>query len=117
MTATKDTAADRPAPEQEHVPGEPDMWFFVLFESLVFASYFCVYLWFRTQNEQAFLEAQSALTLPLGILDTILLLTSSWAIARCVQHARAGRYQLAQRFVFVTAGLGIAFLALKLVEW
>ena len=34
-------------------------------------------------------------TLPLGILDTIVLLTSSWAIARCVQHARAGRYQAA----------------------
>ena len=67
------------------------MWLFVLFESLVFTSYFCVYLYSRTQDERAFLEAQSALTLPLGILDTILLLTSSWAIARCVQHARAGR--------------------------
>ena len=70
------------------MPGEPDMWFFVLFESLVFTSYFCVYLYSRTQDEAGFLAAQSALTLPLGVLDTILLLTSSWAIARCAQHAR-----------------------------
>jgi nitric oxide reductase NorE protein len=76
-----------------------------------------VYLYFRTQDERAFLDAQSHLTLPLGILDTILLLTSSWAIACCVQHARAARYRAAQQFALVTAGLGAAFLALKLVEW
>ena len=116
MTATED-ATDSQTNESEHVPGEPDMWFFVVFESLVFLSYLCVYLYFRTQNEDAFLEAQSALTLPLGILDTIVLLTSSWAIARCVQYARAAQYRLARQFAFVTTGLGVAFLALKLVEW
>jgi len=88
-----------------------------VFESLVFTSYFCVYLYFRTQHERAFLDAQSALTLPLGIVETILLLTSSWAIARCVQDTRAARYRSAQRFAIVTAGLGASFLALKLVEW
>ena len=43
------------APEEgstEHVPGGRDIWFFVLFESLVFTSYFCVYLFNRTQHEQ-----------------------------------------------------------------
>ena len=55
---------DAPTEDGERIPGEPDMWVFVLFESLVFASYFCVYLYFRTQDEAAFLEAQSALHLP-----------------------------------------------------
>jgi nitric oxide reductase NorE protein len=117
MTATEDATADARSEGLERVPGQPDMWFFVVFESLVFTSYFCVYLYFRTQDEKAFLEAQTALTLPLGILDTILLLTSSWAIARCVQQARAARHRVAQQFALVTAGLGVAFLALKLVEW
>jgi nitric oxide reductase NorE protein len=103
--------------ELGHVPGDAGMWFFVMFESLVFTAYICVYLYFRTQEEQAFLEAQSALTLPLGILDTIVLLTSSWAIARCVQHAHAGRYRAANRLAFVTIGLGVAFSALKVAEW
>jgi nitric oxide reductase NorE protein len=116
MTMT-DAAPDAPVGELERIPGEPDMWFFVFFESLVFASYFCVYLYARTQNEHAFLHAQAALALPLGILDTILLLTSSWAIARCVTHARAARYRAAQQYALVTAGFGVAFLGLKLVEW
>jgi nitric oxide reductase NorE protein len=109
--ATPDASAE------ERVPGESGMWFFVLFESLIFTSYFCVYLYFRTQDEQAFLEAQSALRLPLGVVDTIVLLTSSWAIARGVGEARAGRYEEARRLALVTIGLGAVFSVLKLVEW
>jgi len=117
MAATDAPTTDPAHEEVGRVPGEGDMWFFVLFESLVFTSYFCVYLYFRAQNEAAFLEAQSALDLPLGILDTIVLLTSSWAIARCIQHARAGRHQVARQLALVTVGLGALFSALKLVEW
>jgi len=101
----------------EHVPGGRDIWFFVLFESLVFTSYFCVYLFNRTQHEQAFLLGQSHLLLWLGVLETIVLLSSSWAVARCVQHARAGRYDASKRDALFTAGLGVLFLALKVVEW
>ena len=116
MTTTEDTA---PAGTEEdrHVPGQPDMWFFVLFESLIFTSYFCVYLYYRTQNETAFLRAQSHLSLWLGVLSTIFLLTSSWSVARCVQAARAGRYQVAMRDAFLTAGFGVGFLVLKIIEW
>jgi nitric oxide reductase NorE protein len=101
----------------ERFPGDPDMWLFVIVESLVFTSYFCIYLWSRTQHQRAFLEAQAELTMWLGILDTIVLLTSSWAIARCVQHTRAGRHQDARRAALTTAGLGVAFFALKVAEW
>ena len=117
MSVTEDVSTDPRGEDAERVPGEGDMWFFVMFESLVFASYFCVYLYARTQHEHAFLKAQAALNLPLGIVDTILLLTSSWAIARCAQETRAARYRVAQQYAVVTTGLGVAFLALKLVEW
>jgi nitric oxide reductase NorE protein len=110
-------AAGEGADEVDHFPGEPDIWLFVVFETLVFTSYFAIYLYSRTQHEQAFLEAQSALTLWLGIIETILLLTSSWAIARCVLHTRDGRYDAARQAAVVTTGLGTTFLALKVVEW
>ena len=101
----------------ERFPGDPDMWLFVVVESLVFTSYFCIYLYARTQHARAFLEAQSGLTMWLGTLDTVVLLTSSWSIARCVQHAGAARYDRALRSACTTAGLGIVFLALKVAEW
>jgi nitric oxide reductase NorE protein len=99
------------------VPGQPDMWFFVLFESLIFTSYFGVYLYYRAQHEQAFLEAQSHLTLWLGVVETVVLLTSSWSIARCVEQARSGRYDAARRGAFLTAAFGGIFMVLKIVEW
>jgi nitric oxide reductase NorE protein len=117
MTTTESPASLLRPKSSRHVPGQPDMWVFVLFESLVFTSYFCVYLYARTQHEAAFLRSQAHLLLWLGVLDTVVLLTSSWAVARCVQHARAGRYGLARRDAWVTAGLGFVFLVLKIVEW
>jgi nitric oxide reductase NorE protein len=101
----------------ERFPGDPDMWLFVVVESLVFTSYFCIYLYERTQHERAFLQAQSALTMWLGILDTVVLLTSSWTVARCVQQTRAGDYGAARRSALTTAGLGVAFSVLKVAEW
>ena len=101
----------------ERFPGDPGMWVFVLIESLVFTSYFCIYLFARTQHPASFLAAQSALTMWLGVLDTIVLLTSSWAIARCVQQTHAGQYRDAQRSAIVTVALGLAFFSMKIAEW
>jgi nitric oxide reductase NorE protein len=117
VTTTESRVPLLPKSEGKHVPGQPDMWVFVLFESLVFTSYFCVYLYTRTQHERSFLQSQAHLLLWLGVLDTVVLLTSSWAMARCVQQARAGSYELAMRDAWVTAGLGFVFLVLKVVEW
>jgi nitric oxide reductase NorE protein len=98
-------------------PGDPDMWLFVVVESLVFTSYFCIYLYARTQHQEAFLQAQSALTMWLGVLDTIVLLTSSWAIARCVQRLHDGDYAAARTQAFAAGGLGVGFFGLKIAEW
>jgi nitric oxide reductase NorE protein len=105
------------APHARRVPGQPDMWFFVLFESLIFTSYFGVYLYYRAQHEPAFLQAQSHLDLWLGVLDTVALLTSSWSVARCVEQARDGRYDAARRDALLTVGFGVAFMVLKIAEW
>jgi nitric oxide reductase NorE protein len=100
-----------------HWPGQPDMWVFVFCESLIFTSYFGIYLYYRAQHEQAFLRSQSHLDLWAGIAETIALLTSSWAIARSVQAARAGNFSAARRNAFATAGFGMVFMALKVSEW
>lgn len=116
MTTTEATPRSEES-EWGHIPGQPGMWFFVLFESTIFTAYFCTYLYSRTRHEGAFLRSQSHLSLGLGIADTIVLLASSWAIARCVQMARAGRHQAALRDALITAGFGLAFAVLKIFEW
>lgn len=99
------------------IPGQPDMWAFVLFETLVFTSYFVVYLTSRTQNRQLYLQSQADLDLRFGVFNTVVLLLSSWAVARCVQAAREGAYRDALRDAFLTVCFGISFLVSKVFEW
>ncbi|QRY53166.1 cytochrome c oxidase subunit 3 [Mycolicibacterium septicum] len=99
------------------VPGQPDMWMFVLFESLLFTAYFSVYLVSRTQNPELFLQSQSHLDLRIGVVNTIALLLSSWSIARCVQASRDGNYRSALTNVFLTISFGVIFLVGKIIEW
>ena len=99
------------------VPGQPDMWMFVLFESLLFTGYHSVYLVSRTQNEDLYLQSQADLDLGIGVFNTIALLLSSWAIARCVQASRNGAYRSALINAFLTISFGLVFLTSKVLEW
>jgi nitric oxide reductase NorE protein len=108
---------ETPSTKPRAVPGQPDMWAFVLFETLVFTSYFVVYLFSRTQNSDLYLHAQAQLDLRIGVFNTVVLLTSSWAVACCVQAARAGRYEQALSNALLTAGFGLLFFASKILEW
>jgi nitric oxide reductase NorE protein len=99
------------------VPGQPDMWFFVLFETLLFTGYFSVYLVSRTQNHELYLQSQADLDLRFGVFNTIALLLSSWAIARCVQASRAGAHRSALTNAFLTIFFGLVFLISKVLEW
>ena len=87
------------------VPGQPDMWAFVLFETLIFTAYFGFYLFYRARSPELFLHSQAQLDLRIGVFDTLVLLLSSWSVARCVQSSRAGAYRAALRDVFITAAL------------
>jgi nitric oxide reductase NorE protein len=93
------------------------MWAFVLFETLVFTAYFGFYLFFRARSPELFLHAQAQLDLRIGVFNTLVLLLSSWSVARCVQSARAGAYPAALRDVFLTAAFAAVFLFLKVFEW
>lgn len=99
------------------VPGQPDMWAFVLFETWIFTAYFGFYLFYRGRNAELFLHSQAQLDLRIGVFDTLVLLLSSWSVARCVQSSRTGAYRMALRDVFLTAGFAAVFLLFKIFEW
>jgi nitric oxide reductase NorE protein len=99
------------------VPGQPDMWAFVLFEAFVFTAYFTVYVFSRARSPDLFLASQAHLDLRVGVFNTLVLLTSSWFVARCVRAARARSYRSASVNAFLTMLAGLVFLVSKLLEW
>jgi nitric oxide reductase NorE protein len=99
------------------VPGQPDMWAFVLFEALLFTGYFTVYMVCRTRNPELYLQSQAQLDLRIGVFNTLVLLISSWCVARCVQSAREGTFRSALTNAFLTMLFGFVFLGSKVSEW
>ncbi|MDP7725470.1 cytochrome c oxidase subunit 3 [Mycobacterium sp. TY814] len=99
------------------VPGQPDMWVFVLFETLVFTAYFGFYLFYRARSPELFVHSQAQLDLRVGVLNTLVLLLSSWSVARCVQSSRSGAHRVALRDLIVTPVFAAVFLLFKVSEW
>jgi len=99
------------------VPGQPDMWVFVLFEALVFTAYFTVYIVDRGRSPDLFLQSQAHLSLRVGVFNTLVLLASSWSVARSVQAARERAYGAALSNAFLTLFFGVVFLVSKVLEW
>jgi nitric oxide reductase NorE protein len=114
MTAV---ANPKPRAHARFVPGQPDMWAFVLFEALVFTAYFVVYVVRRTWSPDLFLASQAQLDLRVGVFNTLVLLASSWSVARCVQAARERSYRAASNHAFLTLLFGSVFLVSKVLEW
>ncbi len=116
MTDLETDAAETNKPAR-FVPGQPDMWAFALFETLVFTAYIGFYLFYRARSPELFLHAQAQLDLRVGVFNTLVLLLSSWSVARCVQSARASAYGPALKGAFLTALFALVFLVSKVFEW
>jgi nitric oxide reductase NorE protein len=99
------------------VPGQPDMWALVLFEAVLFTCYFTVYMVCRVMDPDLFLQSQVLLQPGWGVLNTLVMLASSWSIASGVQQARAGDHPAAVKSVCMTFALGLVFVGLKVGEW
>ncbi|MGH7133083.1 MAG: cytochrome c oxidase subunit 3, partial [Phycisphaerales bacterium] len=64
-----------------------------------------------------FLQSQAHLDLRVGVLNTLVLLASSWSVARCVQAAREGSFRSALTNAFLTMLFGFGFFVSKVLEW
>lgn len=105
------------APSPGYIPGESSMWFFILGDLLIFGVYFIGYIVYRGQNQELFLHSQQHLNQGIGVINTIVLLTSSLFVALGTEAARAGKTPRAFRLIAVAFALGLAFPLLKMVEW
>jgi len=93
------------------------MWVMVLGDMIIFGGYFIIYMIYRAKAPAEYLAAQQHLNLAIGVLNTIVLLTSSWFIARSVLAARAGRHELAIRLTYAGGLCGVVFIIVKAYEW
>jgi nitric oxide reductase NorE protein len=102
---------------RHHLPGDGAIWFCVLGDLIIFGAYFVTFIVFRARDEASFVASAGHLNLGIGFINTLLLLASSWLVARCVIAARAGNDQRAIQFAAGAAACGVLFIVIKLYEW
>ena len=93
------------------------MWIFLATEVLFFGGLFITYTVYRIWYGQSFAEASHHLSVVTGAISSIVLLTSSLAMACAVTAARLGQRKFLVMCLLTTALLAITFLGLEGSEW
>lgn len=93
------------------------MWFFILAELLVFGVFFLAYAFARTHNVEIFNASQLELDRFSGVINTVLLISSSYFVVIAVSRIRAGNPRACAHWLIIAMACGAAFLALKLSEF
>src|SRR5437868_10330993 len=93
------------------------MWTFLATEILFFGGMFLSYLTYRHLYPQAFALASRHTIVLYGTINTAILLTSSLTMALAVQAARENNIKWLFRFLVITILFGLAFLAVKGLEY
>lgn len=101
----------------ERLPGDGSMWVFVLGDLTIFTVYFVIFMVYRSNEQLLFLQGQQHLDQTVGVINTLVLLASSWCLARSVRSAHAGQYGDALRLTVGSGVCGVLFMATKIYEW
>jgi len=103
--------------DRERAADSFGMWIFLATEAMLFGAILVGYLIIRLKYHAAFAGGSHALSLPIGTVNTTILLTSSFAMAVAVETAKSGGGRIVRRALAATAALGLAFIALKGFEY
>ncbi len=111
MTETLET------PIQKRLPGDFAIWIFIYAELLVFGVFFISYAITRSNHVALFNESQLLLNQTAGMINTIVLITSSWFVVNAVHAIKRGEQQRCVRWLQASIGTGAIFLLIKSFEF
>ncbi len=93
------------------------MWLFLVTELMMFGGLFFTYGLYRTQYSDAFHHGSMHLNGFLGLVNTCVLLVSSFTMAMAVYSSATNRRKAIVGWLVLTWLLGATFLGIKAVEW
>lgn len=102
---------------QRRIPGELGIWLLVFGEMFEFSLFFGVLLYGRAHDPQLFAQSQALLNQNLGLVNTLLLLTSSLLVVLGVDAAHRGLRPRAARLIGWAGACGLAFVGIKCFEY
>ena len=116
MTAVRNRPATRTEPGSRF-PGEPGLWVAILGDLVLFSMLFVAALWERRDEPAAYAAGAKLLHVNVGLVNTLILVSSSLCVALAASAYRDGQRPRAAAMVTAGLGLGIAFVVVKSGEW
>lgn len=108
--------ADRP-PQAQDQPGTEGIWTFVFIDMIVFSLIFLVFLSEKWRLPKVFEAGQAHLNFMFGLVNTLVLLTSSLFMAEAVRAARRGNGAQVRTRLLLCMACGAAFCLNKVLEY
>jgi cytochrome c oxidase subunit 3 len=102
---------------RDYLGAKLGMWLFLFTEILLFGGMFLVYAVYREMHTADFHEAAKEMSLVLGAVNTIILLTSSLTMALSISELKQDHRIRSIAYQAITMLLGLAFLVDKFYEW
>lgn len=93
------------------------MWLFLFTELVLFGGLFIVYAVYRYTHQQEFHLAAQELNTTIGLINTIILLTSSMTAAMSITAMQKGNIRFSKGLIWVTIMFALAFMVNKYFEW
>ncbi len=93
------------------------MWLFLVTEMVLFGGLFLAYSAMRHRYPGEFHQAGAELNATLGVINTVVLLTSSLTMVLSIVATQRSEMKRAMAFLATTIGLGAVFLVIKAFEW
>jgi cytochrome c oxidase subunit 3 len=103
--------------EHEFETAKEGMWVFMVTEVLMIGGLFVGYLLFRGMYLETFHHAHKMLSVPMGALNTVILLTSSLTMALAVSASQRGERSKTGWLLVATFLFGVGFLIVKYFEY
>ena len=103
-------------PHGERFPGNKAIWVGIFAELTEFSLMFLVYFFARINHPQTFHQGPQKLSLAAGAINTLIMLTSSYFVARAVLAMRRNTVQTTLRWLIAAFITGLGYPLVKTLE-
>lgn len=102
-------------------PGDFAIWLVIYIELFTFGAFFLAYAFTRRLHVDLFNDAQLLLDQRAGLINTFVLITSSWCVVQAVQAIKEREQETANshgaKWLLAALGCGTVFLIIKMLEF
>lgn len=109
------TMLQNPALAARQLPGSLGLWIFIFSDLMLFGLYFALLVFDMRSDPISYANAQASLSQSLGLINTLLLLSGSWAVVMATRIAQ--QHKMVSAYLMLAIVTGMVFLLIKAVEY